>query len=146
MGSLNDQHCIVTLVERKSGYLMIRKLSARNMQQAADATIALIRRMPHRFQTITSDNGTEFHSYKEVELITRVQYYFATPYHSWERGTNENTNGLVRQYLPKRSSMATLTQSQCALIERKLNDRPRKRHNYLTPRQVLFGTHVALSS
>jgi len=67
-----------------------------------------------------------------------VPFYFANPHHSWERGTNENTNGLIRQYLPKNTSMARLTQTQCALIERSLNSRPRKRHEYKTPDEIII--------
>ena len=68
-----------------------------------------------------------------------MPFYFARPYHSWERGTNENTNGLIRQYLPKRKSMAALTQMQCDAIALQLNRRPRKRHGYKTPEAVLYG-------
>jgi IS30 family transposase len=87
------------------------------------------------FKTITADNGTEFHSYREVEAATGVSYYFATPHHSWERGTNENTNGLIRQYLPKRTSMAKLTQADMDAIADRLNSRPRKRLGYRTPEE-----------
>ena len=99
----------------------------------------LIRREPGRVKTITSDNGTEFHDYKAVERAVGVKFYFATPYHSWERGTNENLNGLRRQYLPKRTSMAGLTQRGCDAIARCLNNRPRKRLGYRTPEEVFNG-------
>jgi hypothetical protein len=89
------------------------------------------------FETITADNGTEFHSFEQIERRTCLDFYFATPYHSWERGTNENTNGLIRQYLPKRLSMAALSQAQCNAISRRLNERPRKRHDYATPLELL---------
>ncbi len=134
MGTGND-HCIVTLVERATGYLMIAKLAARNMDEAARRTIDLVRKHPAKFPTITADNGTEFHSYKEVEMATGVKFYFSTPHRSWERGTNENTNGLIRQYLPKRTSMARITQRDCNAIANKLNRRPRKRHDYHTPEE-----------
>jgi IS30 family transposase len=134
MGTGND-HCIVTLVERATGYLLIGKLAARTLEDAARRTIELVRKHPAKFQTITADNGTEFHSYKEIEAAPGVQFFFATPHHSWERGTNENTNGLIRQYLPKRTSMAHVTQRDCNAIARKLNARPRKRYQYLTPEE-----------
>jgi len=130
-----NTHCIVTLVERATGYLLIGKLRSRNAGELTRRTIALIRRSPRKFKTITADNGTEFHSYKKIERATRVKFYFATPYHSWERGTNENTNGLVRQYLPKRKSMAGMTQRRCDAIAKKLNSRPRKRYDYDTPEE-----------
>ena len=104
-----NQHCIVTLVERATGYLLIGKLRSRKANELARRTIALIRRSSRTVKTITADNGTEFHSYQKIEQATGVEFYFAAPYHSWERGTNENTNGLVRQYLPKRKSMARVT-------------------------------------
>ena len=91
------------------------------------------------FLSITSDNGTEFHGYPQIEAATGTIVYFARPHHPWERGTNENTNGLIRQYLPKGQSMARLTQGQCNDIALKLNNRPRKRHGYETPQQRLFG-------
>ena len=72
--------------------------------------------------------------------VSPVKFYFATPHHSWERGTNENTNGLIRQYLPKGQSMTSLTQSQCDAIAKHLNNRPRKRHAYKTPNEC-FLTH-----
>jgi IS30 family transposase len=97
-------------------------------------------RHPGRMRTITADNGTEFHWYGQVEALSPVKFYFATPHHSWERGTNENTNGLIRQYLPKGASMARLTQSECDLIAEHLNNRPRKRHGYKTPNQCFLQT------
>ena len=92
-------------------------------------------RPPGKFLTITADNGTEFHGYGELEEGSGVKFYFATPHHAWERGSNENTNGLIRQYLPKRQSMAELTQKECNAIAKKLNNRPRKRHAYKTPNE-----------
>jgi IS30 family transposase len=133
LGESSD--CILTLVERKSGYVLIGKLRARTVEQASKATLGLMRRHPEKFRTITADNGTEFHGYAQIEAASRVRFYFATPHHSWERGTNENTNGLIRQYLPKGQSMTNLTQAQCDAIAHHLNERPRKRHAYKTPNE-----------
>jgi transposase, IS30 family len=130
--------CILTLVERKTGYTLIGKLSARTVQQATQVTLALMRRHPGKFRTITADNGTEFHGYLQIEALSAVHFYFATPHHSWERGTNENTNGLIRQYLPKGQSMESLTQAHCDVIATKLNQRPRKRHAYKTPTECFL--------
>jgi transposase, IS30 family len=138
MGS-GDLHCIVTIVERKTGYVLIGKLKNRTMEKTNQRTIKLIKKHGFKFSTITADNGTEFHTYEDVEKATGTKYYFAHPYHSWERGTNENTNGLIRQYLPKRTSMAHVTQHQCNAIARKLNTRPRKRHNYRTPEEMMYA-------
>ena len=133
-----SRHCIVTLVERKSGYTLIGKLASRTKEQASAKTIELIQKHRSQFRTITADNGTEFHGYADIEAATQVPFYFANPHHSWERGTNENTNGLIRQYLPKNTSMRSLTQDSCDQIAEALNTRPRKRHAYRTPEDILF--------
>jgi len=132
-----DNHCVVSLVERLSGAVLIGKLRRRNVAALNERVIELIEAHPGLFKTITVDNGTEFHGYREIEQRTRVPIFFATPYHSWERGTNENTNGLIRQYLPKRTSMKHLTQAQCNAIASALNNRPRKRHGFKTPLEML---------
>jgi IS30 family transposase len=132
-----DQHCIVTLVERVTGVTLIGKLRCRKAAAVNKRVIDLILAHPGLFKTITVDNGPEFHGYKEIELATGVTIYFATPYASWERGTNENTNGLIRQYAPKRTSMKRLTQDRCDAIARALNNRPRKRHGFRTPLDCL---------
>lgn len=134
MGS-SDKHCILTLVDRKTGYLMIGKLEARTVKATNHRVVSLIKKARRRVRTVTVDNGTEFHGYKTIEAATGSRFYFATPYHSWERGTSENTNGLIRQYLPKRQSMAHITQRHCNRIARKLNTRPRKRLGFLTPEE-----------
>ncbi len=135
----DQRHCILTLVERVTGFLVIKKLKARTMAQATRALTRAIRQLETRFKTITLDNGTEFHDYEAVETRTSVKFYFATPYHSWERGTNENTNGLIRQYLPKGMCLRALTQAQCNRIAQKLNDRPRERLGFKTPSEALFA-------
>jgi len=145
LGNLTSQHCISTMVDRKSGYLMIGKLEARSKLETNRRLSMMIRRCGNKVKTITPDNGTEFHGYREIEERHGVRFYFANPYHSWERGTNENTNGLIRQYLPKRKSMVGVTQAKCNAIANKLNDRPRKRLGYLTPNEVFNGSsNVAL--
>lgn len=132
-------HCIVTLVERKTGFVVIGQLNDRTTRSLNRRTIKLIRRFDRAFRTITADNGTEFHQYAEIETRAKTTFYFATPYHSWERGTNENTNGLIRQYLPKGTSMRSLTQQQCDTIALKLNTRPRKRFDYRTPQECFYN-------
>jgi len=129
--------CVVTLVERMTGYTLIGKLPNRTAEAMVDRVVRLIRKSGLDFHSITADNGTEFHSYARIEALTGTIFYFAAPHHAWERGTNENTNGLIRQYIPKRASMEDLTQRECARIAAALNDRPRKRHKYLTPNEVL---------
>jgi IS30 family transposase len=132
MGS-DMRHCVLTLVERVSGYVIIKKLTARTKEQAAAALKQAIDKVRRKVRTITLDNGTEFHDYEKVEAACAVKFYFATPYHSWERGTNENTNGLIRQYLPKGMCMRQVTQADCDAIAAELNNRPRRRLGFKTP-------------
>jgi transposase, IS30 family len=132
-----DKHaCILTLVERKSGLAVIKKLNARSVSQTNRAALKAIKEHQHCFSTLTLDNGTEFHGFKKLEKKTSVICYFATPYHSWERGSNENLNGLIRQYIPKGTCMKDLTQRQCNKIAYALNSRPRKRHGFKTPLEI----------
>ena len=132
MGS-DMRHCVLTLVERTSGYAIVKKLKARTKDEVTKAATRAIRKHCRRFKTITFDNGTEFHDYRLLEKRFPVKIYFATPYHSWERGSNENFNGLLRQYLPKGTCMSTVTQAQCDHIAEDLNNRPRKRLGFNTP-------------
>lgn len=128
--------CVATLVERRTGYVMIGKLEARTVAELNRATVDLLASAPLPVRTVTADNGTEFHGYQQIEKATNVRFYFATPHHSWERGTSENTNGLIRQYLPKRVTMRPVTQADCHRIAGHLNRRPRKRLDFLTPAEM----------
>jgi IS30 family transposase len=136
MGSTTDTACIVTLVERKSGFLAIGQLSSKQASEVNARLRQLIDAQPRPVRTLTLDNGTEFHSYQQLETVVDTKCYFATPHHSWERGSNENANGLIRQYLKKRVSMAHVTQRDCQRIADKLNRRPRKRLGFKTPEEV----------
>jgi IS30 family transposase len=136
-GASGEKACVVTLVERVTGVLLVEKVPDKTVKSVNRALIMAIRRSPLPVLTITADNGTEFHGYRKVEIATGVTIYFARPYHPWERGTNENTNGLLRQYWPKGNSMADLTQAQCNAVSHKLNTRPRKRHGYFSPLQLV---------
>jgi IS30 family transposase len=137
--------CVLTLVERKTGLVLIGKLRDRTAEGLSRRAVSLMRRRGEAFETVTADDGTEFHDYKRVERLTGVAFYFARPYHSWERGSNENANGLVRQYLPKGVSMAGLTQPQCNAIARKLNLRPRKRLGFRTPLECFNESSVSVA-
>jgi IS30 family transposase len=133
---------IGTLVERKSGYLVAFLLPNGNSDGfARSAAAALItHKVPTRYlKTMTLDNGLEMQSYELLELLTPLQVFFAYPYHSWERGTNENTNGLLRQYFAKGSDLGLVTQEQLDLAVKLLNTRPRKRLRYKTPEQVFLA-------
>jgi IS30 family transposase len=131
-----NRACILTLVERKTGYVMIGKLTARTIEQTNERLRMLVDRHPDKFRTITADNGCEFHGYEDVECTHGLEFYFAPPHHSWERGSNENANGLIRQYLPKGKCLDSLTQEQCDRIAKKLNSRPRKRYGYRAPEEL----------
>ncbi len=135
IGNISDKHCVLTLVDSMTGYVMIGKLEARTVEATNRRAVVLIKNAARPTRTITVDNGTEFHGYKAIEAATGSKFYFATPYHSWERGTSENTNGLIRQYLPKRQSMAYVTQRHCSRIAQTLNNRPRKRLGFRTPKE-----------
>jgi IS30 family transposase len=130
----DGRHCILTLVERKTLKVRIRKLAAR---QAAEVNKVLHQELGSKgelvIKSLTLDNGTEFHGYAELERRHGTKFYFARPYHSWERGTNENTNGLIRQYLPKGTCFKDLDNRQCKTIEDALNNRPRKKLGFATP-------------
>jgi len=129
--------CIATFVERKSGYLRAVKLERGTATAFAAAAEASFSDIPTRYRrTLTLDNGTEMSNYETIERTTDLQVYFAQPYHSWERGTNENTNGLLRFYFPKKMSFAHVSQEQLDLAVQQLNTRPRKRLGYKTPKQV----------
>lgn len=128
---------IATFVERKSGYLLAAVLpdkTAKSFEVAAKQCFAVV---PGRYRkTLTLDNGVEMSNYEEIEQQNQLQIYFAQPYHSWERGTNENTNGLLRFYFPKKMSFAHLTQEMLDVAVKQLNTRPRKRLGYKTPEQM----------
>jgi len=129
----------VTVVERKSGLVRIGQLPRVGAQETLKRTTYILRHEPHPVRTITADNGSEFHMYKALERRLRTTVYFATPHHAWERGTNENTNGLLRQYLPKGTTLSALTQRQCTAIAATLNHRPRRRLGFRTPNEVYYG-------
>ena len=128
-----SKDCVMPLVERKTGLVLIGKLADRTARSLSRRAVGLMRGRGASFETVTADNGTEFHDYQRIERLTGAAFYFARPYHSWERGSNENANGLIRQYLPKGVSMAGLSQQQCNAIARTLNTRPRKRLGFRTP-------------
>ena len=139
MVSRQDTARLGTLVERKSGYLRAFRLANGQSRGFALTAAQALAGVPTRYQqTMTLDNGTEMQSYELLERLTPLQVYFAYPYHSWERGTNENTNGLLRQFFPKRSSLA-VSQQELDLAVNLLNTRPRKRLGYRSPAEVFEG-------
>ena len=130
--------CVVTVVERKTGLLRMGPIPRATKEQTLERTVKLLWAERQRVKTITADNGTEFHNYRELESSLGTQVYFATPHHAWERGTNENTNGLIRQYLPKGTNLSRISQQQCDRIAEQLNNRPRLRLGFKTPNEVYY--------
>jgi len=142
----NHRQAIVSIVERKSGFTLIRKVERKTALAVSQAMIGLLKPHQKKVHTITSDNGREFAGHEEIASGLKADFYFAHPYSSWERGTNENTNGLIRQYFPKNRDFTTITQEEIDMAMERLNNRPRKRLGYLTPNQVFFESGVALQT
>lgn len=139
---------LVTLAERKSRLSIIALAPDKTALSAKSAILASLQPIAAQVHTITYDNGKEFAHHLEIANVLKAEGFFAHPYHSWERGLNENTNGLIRQYLPKRTDFHSLTQQDIQDIMDKLNNRPRKCLGFKTPNQVFFGINpqVALAS
>ncbi len=133
---LNGLERLYTLVDRKSGYLFVRHIPNGHAETIYQETLKIYEKYGDKIESITYDNGVEFSYHDLISIDTGIVIYFCFPYHSWERGTNENTNGLLRQYFPKKALHGKITESDIKKIEKKLNNRPRKRLNYLTPHEV----------
>jgi IS30 family transposase len=131
------QGWVLTLIDRKSRLVRIRKLVHKSVAHVNRQLIPILN--SHRIRTVTVDNGCEFHGFETVEKATKAKFYFANAHRSWERGSIENMNGLIRQYLPKLMSLTNLTQARCSFIERRLNGRPRKILNFKTPEESYYG-------
>lgn len=133
---------ILTHVERKTGYLIADFLPVVSAEIVAEKIASNFKKLPkEKRHSITYDNGTEFSAHESIEKKTKATVYFATAYHSWERGTNENTNGLLRQFFPKRSSFATVSQEDVDRATKLLNRRPRKRLGFSTPYEIFNAFH-----
>lgn len=130
-------------MERRSGYLFADKLERATAEITKRKTIARFETLPEDKKfTITYDNGSTFSEYESTEKETGLDIYFAYPYHSWERGCNENANGLLREFFPKKSKFANIEQEAIEKAVRLINNRPRKRHNYLTPYEVFHNRKI----
>jgi len=135
---------ILTHVERKSGYLIANLFLKKNAILIKEKTIESFLKIPDNKKfSITYDNGVEFSEYELIGRKIKMTIYFAYPYHSWERGTNENTNGLLRQYFPKKMMFAKLTQKDVDVAVKSINNRPRKRLSYLTPYEIFVEGKIA---
>ena len=134
----NHQGALVTLVDRKSKLTLIGKVNRYTAEAVEQAIIGLMELLPRRNYTLTVDNGKEFASHESVAETLAIKVYFADPYSAWQRGLNENTNGLIRQYVPKGSDIRILTDEQVEHIMARLNNRPRKSLGFLTPNEVFY--------
>jgi IS30 family transposase len=143
-GSNNSQ--IATLVERQTRYVMLVKLDGKDSQTVVNALIKHARKLPQElYKSLTWDRGTEMHAHKQFTLATDIQVYFCDPQSPWQRGSNENTNGLLRQYMPKGVDISGYSQLKLNAIARQLNERPRKTLGFRTPAEM-FSESVALTS
>jgi IS30 family transposase len=142
-GSRNSQ--IATLVERQTRYVMLVKLDGKDSQTVVNALIKNARKLPQElYKSLTWDRGTEMHAHKQFTMATDIQVFFCDPQSPWQRGSNENTNGLLRQYMPKGMDLSGFSQTQLNAIARQLNERPRKTLGFHTPAEM-FSECVALT-
>jgi IS30 family transposase len=141
IGAAHKQ-AIVTVVERKSGYAVMAKVSNKTSDLVGSAIIQALKPFEARVKTLAYDNGKEFSGHARIDEALGSMGYFARPFASWERGSNENFNGLLRQYVPKKRQMASITNEEIKMIENRLNNRPRKRLGFRTPAEVF---HQSLS-
>lgn len=134
----NHKGALVTINDRKTGYAKIKLIKSKEAKEISKAIIQELMPLKDLIHTITSDNGKEFAGHKLISEKLGIDFYFAEPYSSWQRGANENFNGLVRQYFPKKSNFEQLTKKEVKFVEKRLNQRPRKRLNYNTPEEEFF--------
>jgi len=132
----NHKGAVVTMVERKSGYAVMAKVSNKTSELVSSAIVDKLQPLAARVKTLTFDNGKEFARHAYIDEKLQSTAYFARPFASWERGSNENLNGLLRQYVPKKRAMSTVTDEEIRMIQNRLNNRPRKRLGFKTPAEV----------
>ena len=140
------RQAIVSLTERKSRLVLLQKVERRTADLVSDAVIGLLQPIAEHSHTITGDNGKEFAEHERISHELNTDFFFAHPFAAWERGTNENMNGLVRQYIPKRREFDTISEHELSFITNRLNHRPRKCLDYRTPFEVFLEHSVALAS
>jgi IS30 family transposase len=140
------QGVLVTLVERKTLYTLAGQVDSKHAEPVTIATINLLKPFEGCVHTITADNGKEFAWHEEIAKQLKTKVYFAHPYHSWERGVNENTNGLLRQYFPKDTNLKNVTQKEVDAAVYKLNNRPRKTLGFKTPAEMIGRSFSRLAA
>ncbi len=140
----NHQGAIVTINDRATGLLRMKKVKSKEAMPVKEAAIELLQDWKPNLHTITADNGKEFAMHKTISSELNIDFYFARPYHSWERGANENLNGLIRQYIPKSQKFDELTDEFVQYVQEELNNRPRKRFNFVN--SFTKKLHLSLES
>ena len=142
-GNRNSQ--IATLIERQTRYVMLVKLSGKDTETVTNALIKNARKLPQElYKTLTWDRGKEMAAHKRFTLATDIKVYFCDPYSPWQRGSNENTNGLLRQYFPKGTDISSYSQAQLNAVAKKLNGRPRKTLHYETPAERFHNSVASI--
>jgi len=134
----NHQGAILTINDRVSSFLWMTKLNSKNAEELAEKVVEILSPQAHWIHTITGDNGKEYAEHKKIAENISIDFYFAKPYHSWERGANENTNGLIRQYFPKKTSFDSINDKDILYVQHKLNNRPRKKLGFLSTIEFLL--------
>ena len=134
-----DKHKFITIVDRKSKFTLMRILPTKEAIGVSNAITELLYPVKQFTHTITSDNGKEFTLHEDIASSLDTDFYFCDPYSSWQRGLNENTNGLIRRYIPKRTEFADISRAEIMMIQNKLNHRPRKALGYKTPFEVFMN-------
>jgi len=142
----NHQQALVTLTERKSRFTLLAKVSRRTAQAVRQQVCRVLLPVQDKVHTMTSDHGKEFADHEQIAAALNLKFYFAHPYAAWERGTNENTNGLLRQYFPKKSDFQAVSSKQLQQAMSRLNCRPRKSLRFKTPFEVFYHSSVAPTS
>ncbi len=142
----NHKGAIVTAVERKSKFSCMRRVSKKEASVVTRALIDMLKPYKDLVHTLTGDNGKEFAEHEKIAKALQAKFYFAHPYSSWERGLNENTNGLIRQYFPKKTCLINVPDKHVSIVQEKLNERPRKLLDFDTPKNLFLNSFVALGT
>jgi IS30 family transposase len=140
------RQAIVTLTERKSRFSLLAKVNQRTADKVGDAVIELLQNVVDRVHTLTADNGKEFAYHERIAHALQADFFFAHPYAAWERGSNENMNGLIRQYIPKKCDFKIIDETAVEFIMDRLNNRPRKCLDFMSPLEMFLDQSVALQS
>jgi IS30 family transposase len=143
----HQQGVLITLVERISKFTLIKQVANKTAEAVTARVISILKNIKHKVLTITADNSKEFAYHKQISMALKLDFYFAHPYHSWERGLNENTNGLIRQYFPKKTSFDSINDNDVETAMERLNSRPRKTLGFKTPNNIFLDNQsVALNT